>query len=118
MSEFALSDEYKQHLRNTEFPIRDAIYNWLIVKHAKKNKPWTTTGFFSDKIFWSAALDQAWPWVPTLLFIYFVYFIATFFYDHYGIFRAICVLTVMCIIRINALVRQTSYTNRLLKERL
>jgi len=115
---FVLPQEYEKELRSSEFPFRDAIYNWFVTTYAKRGKPWTTKGFFSDKVFFNALLDQVWPWVPTLLFIYLVYFLATWTYDHYGIFRAICVLTVMCIIRVNALVRQVTYTNKLLKERL
>lgn len=116
--EFILPEEYRKELRHSPFPFRDAIYNALVKQHAKRGKSWTTSGFFSDKVFWSATLDQCWPWVPTLAFLYLMYFLANFTYVHYGIFKAATVLVVMATIRLNALVRQQAYTNRLLKERL
>jgi len=116
--DFVLPEEYQKEIRHSEFPMRDVVYNWLVAKYAKKGKVWTTKGIFSDRVFFNALLDQAWPWVPTLLFIYVVYFLASWAFSRYGIFKAILVVAVMVIIRINALVRQVSYTNRLLKERL
>jgi len=116
--EFVLPQEYEKELRSSEFPFRDAIYNWLVTAHAKKKKPWTTKGFFSDKVFWNVALDQVWSWVPSLAFLYLMYFLASYTYSHYGLFKAATVLVVMATIRLNALVRQVTYTNRLLKERL
>lgn len=115
---FVLPDEYKVHLRHSEYPFRDAIYNWLVTKHAQKGKSWSTEGFFSDRVFWNATLDQVWPWVPVLLFIYLVYFLASWTFDNYGMFKAILVVAVMVIIRVNALVRQVTYTNKILKEKL
>jgi len=113
---YVLPAEYEKELRSTPFPFRDAVYNAILTQHAKRGKSWTTRGFFSDKLFWTALLDQVWPWVPSLLFIYAMYIIAAYTYDHYGLFKAVTVIAVMGLIRLNALVRQVSYTNRILKE--
>lgn len=116
--EFILPEEYRKELRNSPFPFRDAIYNAMVKAHAKRGKPWTTEGLFSDKVFWNFGLDQIWSWVPSLIFIYLMYWISAYTYDHFGLFKAATVLVVMMTLRLNALVRQQSYTNRLLKERL
>jgi len=116
--EFILPEEYRKELRSSPYPFRDAIYNWLVTQHAKRGKSWTTTGFFSDKVWWSFGLDQIWSWVPSLAFLYLMYYLANYTYVNYGLFKAATVLVVMATIRVNALVRQVAYTNRLLKERL
>ena len=115
---FILPEEYKKELRLSPFPFRDAVYNAILTLHAKRGKPWTTQGFFSDRMFWTALLDQLWPWIPSIVFIYLMYLVAGYTYDHYGLFRGVTVVAVMCIIRLNSLVRQVTYSNKLLEQQV
>jgi hypothetical protein len=111
---YVLPEEYVKHLRVSAYPFRDAIYNALVKLHARKGKPWTTEGFFSDKLFWNTFLDQVWSWIPSLAFIYLMYIVATYTFDKYGLFRAVTVIAVLVLVRVNSVIRQISLTNRLL----
>jgi len=104
--------DYSQYLRESEYPARDKFYNWLVRTHEKRGKPWTTAGWFSDEFFWSFFLDYVWAWVPSLLFLYVTYYLATFMYDKYGLFRGVAVLVVMALLRVNTLIRKVDYIRR------
>ena len=114
---FVLPEEYEAELRRSEFPMRDAFYNWIVTAYAKRGKKWTTKGIFSDRVFFSALFDQAWPWVPMLLFIYVFYWVTGWVYDRYGLARAVMFMAVMMLFRLNVLIRQVTFTNKLLKGR-
>lgn len=96
----------------TEFPARDAIYNWIVRKYESKGKAWHR----SDSIVFGGFLYHIWDWVPTLLFVYFTWLIVNYTYNTYGEFKAFVALGVMLIIRLNSIQRQVSLTNRLLKK--
>lgn len=112
---FVLPKEYEVEMRRSEYSFRDSVYNAMLTAHAKRGKPWTTSGFFNDRLFWNFLLDEVWAWVPSLLFIYVMYFVASWTYDHYGVYRAVILIAVMMAFRLNVLIRQVTFTNKLLK---
>jgi hypothetical protein len=100
-----------EHFRNTEYHLRDKVYNWLVRRYGQKGNVWQT----SDTVVWQGAIYHVWPWIPALLFIYVTYFIANWTYEHYGMFRALTVLAVMMLIRVNTLVRKLDQLIRVMK---
>ena len=117
-AEIARILEYDEYMKSTEYPARDAVYNWIVAKHRDKGKPWTTKGAFSDKTFWSAAIYNLWDWIPTLMFIYVTYFMADWIYQNKGAYGAVLFVAVMFLFRINTLIRLQRHTNELLKKRI
>lgn len=98
-------------LKKTEYPGRDAIYNWLVKKYERKGKHWKK----SDSAVFGGFLYYVWDFVPSLLFIWFTWWLVMLSYDHYGEFHAFVTLGIMLLFRLNALLRQVTMTNRLLK---
>jgi hypothetical protein len=98
-------------LRTTEYPRRDAIYNWLVRRYGKLGHPWQK----SDKIVFGGFLDYVWPWIPDLFFVYVMYFILKWTYTLYGTERLFMLAVVMVLFRLNALIRAQKHTNALLK---
>jgi hypothetical protein len=110
-------DENRYPFRQTEYPFRDKIFNNIVRRHLsdgkkKKGLPWTK----SDDFVWGGSIYVVWDFIPQLLFLFFVYYIVNMTYDHYGWFKAITVLGVMVLIRVNSLIRQQQTTNRFLKK--
>lgn len=98
-------------LEHTEYPARDKVYNWIVMRYGEKGNPWKK----SDTLVFYGFIYHLWDFIPSLLFIYFTYWIVNYSYVHYGWFKAITVLAVMFLFRVNALLRVQRQTNRLLK---
>jgi hypothetical protein len=96
------------HYRETEYPARDKVFNWVVRRYGLKGNKWKT----SDDVIFGGVVYHVWDWIPILLFIYFVYFITTWVHDKYGLFRALVVLAIMVIMRLNAVVRKLDQINR------
>jgi hypothetical protein len=116
VEEMLKKEDYSKYFRHSEYPFRDSWYNSLVKMHEKRGKPWTTEGWFSDRVFWSSFLDQAWPWIPMLVFLYVFYWMTGWIYDHYGTARTVIFVAVMMLFRVNALIRQVTFTNKILKK--
>lgn len=99
------------HYRDTEYPMRDKVFNAVVRRYGKKGNEWKS----SDDIVWGGAIYHLWDFVPLLIFVYFVYFVTNWTYDKYGWFRAIVVLAIMVIIRLNAMTRKLDQINRRLE---
>jgi hypothetical protein len=99
------------HFKHTEYKFRDSLYNAIVRRYGAKGNAWQK----SDTFVWSGAIYTVGDWIPALAFLYFVYFITNFTYAHYGWFKAITVLAVMALIRVNAMVRKLDQMIRLMK---
>jgi len=101
--------------RQTEYPSRDAVFNWIVRRHlAAGKKPWRK----SDDVVWGGFLYHVLDYIFLLIYIWFVWWIVTLMYDHFGMFKAVVTLSIFVLIRLNSLIRQAKLTNRLLQERL
>jgi ABC-type protease/lipase transport system fused ATPase/permease subunit len=98
--------------KSTEHPIRDHVYNGIVARYGKKGNKWEK----SDTFVWGGAIYQLWDMFWIVVFIYIVWFIVTWTYDRYGMFKAIVTLAIFFLIRINSLVRQMAQANRYLKK--
>ena len=101
--------------RETEYPVRDAVFNWVVAKHlAAGKKPWRK----SDDVVWGGALYHVLDFFFLVIYIWFVWWIVTLVYDKFGMFKAIVMLSIFALIRLNNIVKGVNLTNRLLKSRL
>ena len=100
--------------RTTDHAGRDIVFNWIVRRYERNGHVWKK----SDGMVWGGALYHVLDYFWMLIFIYFVYVVANFMYDRYGIFKAGMVIVVMILIRFNSLIKKVDQTNRILKERL
>jgi hypothetical protein len=107
-----VSVDNSNYLRNTEYPMRDSIFNAVVKRYGVKGNHWKR----SDDMVWGGALYHVLDYFFMILFVYFVYIVANFTYNRYGVFKAAMVIVVMALIRLNALIRKVDLTNRLLKK--
>jgi hypothetical protein len=98
------------HYRRTAYPRRDAVFNYVVKMYEKKGKVWQT----SDDLVFGGFLYFWWDWFTVVMFLWFVYFVATWTYDRHGLFRGVAVIAVMALLRINALIREVRRTNKIL----
>ena len=50
-------------IQSTDTPLRDKIYNWVLMRYSKHGHLWTT----SDKVIWSGAIYVAPEWIGYIL---------------------------------------------------
>jgi hypothetical protein len=92
------NSEFYEH---TAYPKRDKIYNAVVARYGKKGNLWTK----SDTFIFYGFIYTIWDYFIMVLFLWLIYFAANFFYEKYGLWRAISFLFVVILIRINMLIR-------------
>lgn len=116
-----------QFYENSDHPMRDKLFNWVVERHsaAGKKRSWTSLYIWStmrdglpwsasDQFIWHGMIYVVWDWIGMLIFLYIIYFLANYAYDHYGLFKAVAFLAVTCLIRLNTLIRLQKQNNKLL----
>jgi hypothetical protein len=101
-----------EYFKHSEYPVRDSIFNAVVKRYGVKGNHWKR----SDEFVWNGAIYYVWDYFLMVLFIWFTYWLATAMYDHYGLFKAMMVVVVMFLVRLNSLVRKVDLTNRLLRK--
>lgn len=100
-----------QHYKTTDYKLKDTIYNAIVKRYGKNGHVWKK----SDTFVWEGSIYYVWDYFFIILFLYFVYLAGNYFYDHYGLWRAVMFVAVMFLLRINTLIRKVDKMNRLLK---
>jgi hypothetical protein len=101
MSQLKTPVDNSIHFKHTEYHLRDKLYNKIVARYGAKGNLWTS----SDTFVFGGFLYFIWDYFIMVLFLWLIYFAANFFYEKYGLWRAISFLFVVILIRINMLIR-------------
>lgn len=93
-----------EHLRHTDFPMRDRVFNWIVKRYERNKHEWTK----SDDAVWGGFIYFIWDWIVILAFLYLMWFIFNLLRKGYDDVHAIAFLLIMILFRLNVMIRKLS----------
>jgi hypothetical protein len=98
--------------RNTEHHFRDKVFNWFVRLYERKGKRWEG----SDDFLFGGFIYVLWDLFASVVFVWIMYFLVNWVYDRYGLFRALSLIAVGLLLRINTMIRKLAHIEKTLQQ--
>ena len=98
--------------QRSEYPMRDAVFNWVVRRYGRLGHKWKK----SDQFIFYNAIYFIWDYFWIIIFLYLIYWIANAMYERYGMWRAVLVIGVIFLLRMNQIIRKLDQQIKLLKQ--